>query len=141
LNLGLLWDGIPHTYEANNNMSNFYPNLYNPANAAVFATDPLTGNTNFNLISPYSPGLGTSPVPALQGIPFYLNGIGIQGKNGIPKGLVNDTWDASVLASDSLSMSLETARRYCAAASAPCTNAFKATICITPPLTVHSTST
>src|SRR5438874_10387660 len=94
LNLGLRWDGIPHTYEANNNMSNFYPNLYNPADAPVFATDPLTGNTNFNLISPSSPGLGTSPVPALQGIPFYLNGIGIQGKNGIPKGLVNDTWDA-----------------------------------------------
>jgi hypothetical protein len=75
-------------------MSNFYPSLWNPANAAVFATDPVTGSTNFNAISPNSPGLGTSPLPALQGIPFYLNGIGIQGKNGIPKGLVNDTWDA-----------------------------------------------
>ena len=30
LNLGLRWDGIPHTYEANNRMSNFYPGLYNP---------------------------------------------------------------------------------------------------------------
>ncbi len=28
LNLGLRWDGIPHTYEANNRMGNFYPNLY-----------------------------------------------------------------------------------------------------------------
>ena len=28
LNLGLRWDGIPHTYEANQLSSNFYPNLY-----------------------------------------------------------------------------------------------------------------
>ena len=94
LNLGLRWDGIPHTYEANSNQSNFYPNLWNPANAAVFATDPVTGKPNYNMISPTSPGLGASPVAALQSIPFYLNGIGIGGKNGIPKGLVNDTWDA-----------------------------------------------
>lgn len=94
LNLGLRWDGIPHTYEANGNMGNFYPSLWNPAAAAVFSTDPLTGATNYNLISPSSPGLGTSPVPALAGIPFYLNGIGIAGRNGIPKGLVDNTWNA-----------------------------------------------
>ena len=94
LNLGLRWDGIPHTYEANGNMGNFCPSLWNPAAAAVFATDPLTGTTNHNLISPSSPGLGTSPVPALAGIPFYLNGIGIAGRNGIPKGLVDNTWNA-----------------------------------------------
>ena len=29
LNLGLRWDGVPHTYEANNRMGNFYPSLYN----------------------------------------------------------------------------------------------------------------
>src|SRR6185437_13524447 len=94
LNLGLRWDGIPHTYEANGNQSNFYPNLWNPADAAVFAIDPATHAPNFNMISPTSPGLGTSPVPALQSIPFFLNGIGISGQNGIPKGLVNNTWDA-----------------------------------------------
>jgi len=94
LNLGLRWDGIPHTYEANGNQSNFYPNLYNPADAAVFALDPVTGKPNYSMISPTSPGLGTSPVAALQSVPFYLNGIGIGGKNGIPKGLVNDTWNA-----------------------------------------------
>ena len=37
LNLGLRWDGVPHTYEANNRMGNFYPNLYNPAAAPIFA--------------------------------------------------------------------------------------------------------
>ena len=36
LNLGLRWDGIPHTYEANHRTSNFYPALYDPAKAAVF---------------------------------------------------------------------------------------------------------
>src|SRR4029077_7932257 len=45
-------------------------------------------------ISPASPGLGTSPNPILAGQQFYLNGIGIPGKNGIPKGLVDNHWAA-----------------------------------------------
>jgi len=93
LNLGLRWDGIPHTYEANNNMSNFYPNLYDPAKTPIFATNP-DGTTNYNQLAPTSPGLGTSPVPDLQGLLFYLNGIGIEAQNGVPKGLAKDTWDA-----------------------------------------------
>jgi hypothetical protein len=86
LNLGLRWDGVPHTYEARHRSSNFYPSLYNPADAAVFDAN---GN-----ISPTSPGLGTSPNPILAGYQFYLNGIGIDGKGGIPKGLVNNHWAA-----------------------------------------------
>ena len=86
VNLGLRWDGIPHTYEANNRMSDFYTNLYNPANAPIFA------NSNGTAISPNSPGLGVSPNPALSGIEFYLNGIGIAGKNGIPNGMVKNYW-------------------------------------------------
>ena len=86
LNLGLRWDGVPHTYEANNRMGNFYPGLYNPADAAVILPD--------GSISPASPGLGTSPNPILAGQQFYLNGIGIPGKNGIPKGLVDNHWAA-----------------------------------------------
>jgi hypothetical protein len=86
LNLGLRWDGVPHTYEANHRMSNFYPNLYNPANAAVFAAD--------GTISPLSPGLGTSPNPILAGYQFYENGLGLDGLNGTPKGLVNNHWAA-----------------------------------------------
>jgi hypothetical protein len=84
LNLGLRWDGIPHTYEANNRMGNFYPSLYNPADAAVLLPD--------GTISPSSPGLGTSPNPILAGVPLYLNGIGIPEHNGVPKGLVNNHW-------------------------------------------------
>lgn len=84
LNLGLRWDGIPHTYEENNRQSNFLPGLYNPADAAVLLP---SGN-----ISPSSPGLGTSPNPILAGYQFYLNGIGIAGKNGVPPGLVQNHW-------------------------------------------------
>jgi len=84
LNLGLRWDGVPHTYEANNRMGNFYPNLYNPANAALLNAD--------GTINPASPGLGTSPNSILAGVPLYLNGIGIPGQNGVPKGLVDNHW-------------------------------------------------
>jgi hypothetical protein len=86
LNLGLRWDGIPHTYEANSQMSNFYPNLYDPANAALL-------NTGNQTVNPLSPGLGPSPNPILAGQQFYLNGIGICGVNGIPNGCVNGSWN------------------------------------------------
>jgi len=86
LNLGLRWDGAPHTYEANDRMSNFYPNLYNSANAAI-----LLPNGN---ISPSSPGLGTSSNPILAGYKFYLNGVGIAGVNGISNALVANHWAA-----------------------------------------------
>jgi hypothetical protein len=102
LNLGLRWDGVPHTYEANNRMGNFYPQLYNPAAAATFdnsgnicsgATDPGCSGA--------SPGLGTSPNSILAGVPLYLNGIGIESKCYttptafcVPKDLVNNHWAA-----------------------------------------------
>jgi hypothetical protein len=86
LNLGVRWDGVPHTYEANNRMGNFYPSLYNPAQAALLNPD--------GTINAASPGLGTSPNSILAGVPLYLNGIGIPGKNGIPKGLVDNHWSS-----------------------------------------------
>ncbi len=36
---------------------------------------------------------GTSSNPILSGLPFYLNGIGVGGVNGIPNGLVHNTWN------------------------------------------------
>jgi hypothetical protein len=98
LNLGLRWDGVPHTYEADGRTSNFYPSLYNAADAATF-------NNNHTICGPTddvltgcpggaSPGLGTSPNPILAGVPLYLNGIGTDGKNGVPKGLVHNHWAA-----------------------------------------------
>ena len=91
LNLGLRWDIAPHTYEANQQSANFYPGLYNPANAATFDS---TGNICSSVSNPPcaggpSPGLGPSPSPILAGLQFYENGIGIGGVGGIPKGLVN----------------------------------------------------
>jgi hypothetical protein len=86
LNLGLRWDGIPHTYEANGRQTNFYPNLYDPANI------PLWANASDTQIAANSPGLGTSPVASLQGYSFYLNGMGFSNKNGVPKGLGKDSW-------------------------------------------------
>ncbi len=99
LNLGLRWDGIPHTYEQNENQSNFYPNLYNPANAPAWVP-----GSNFGQIcggnplpagcTAASPGIGPGPSSIAQLSPylFYLNGIGIGGKNGVPRGLANDAW-------------------------------------------------
>ncbi len=84
LDLGLRWDGIPHTYEANHRMSNFYPNLYDPSKKAILLPD--------GSISPSSPGLGTSPQPQMAGYQLYLNGVGITGVNGIPNGMTNNHW-------------------------------------------------
>ncbi|HTS35855.1 MAG TPA: TonB-dependent receptor [Candidatus Solibacter sp.] len=94
LNLGLRWDGIPHTYEANHLSSNFYPNLYNPADAATFDSNGFICSSNSVPACPGgpSPGLVASTNPTLGGYQFYLNGIGIGGVNGIPKGLVHDAW-------------------------------------------------
>jgi hypothetical protein len=99
VNLGLRWDGMPHTYEANHQSANFYPNLYNSAATPTFWSDgsgnicsgAATATSNFGCTGA-SPGLGTSPNPILAGLRFYTNGMGIGGVNGIPKGLVNNTW-------------------------------------------------
>jgi len=98
LNLGLRWDGAPHTYEANNRFSNFYPNLYDPSKAPLFAnangSQICAGPNNppGSGCAAASPGLGTSPNPILQGVQFYLNGIGISGQPGVPHGMVGDHW-------------------------------------------------
>jgi hypothetical protein len=95
LNLGLRWDGVPHTYEVNHGSSDFYPNLYNPANAATFDSG---GNICSGASDPgctaVSPGLGTSTNHVLTGVQFYLNGIGVDGTGSTPKGLVQNHWAA-----------------------------------------------
>jgi hypothetical protein len=89
LNLGLRWDGIPHTYEANNRYSDFYPNLYNPANAATFLA-----NGTIDPSGPAAGALGTSPNSILAGYQFYLNGVRLANQGGVPKGMVNPDWHA-----------------------------------------------
>ena len=87
LNLGLRWDGVPHTYEANQQSANFYPDKYNQANAAVFDSQGRIDTT-----ATPAAAFGTSPNPILAGLLLYTNGIGVGGKNGFPKGLVNNHW-------------------------------------------------
>ena len=87
---------MPHTYEANEQSTNFYPNLYNPANAAIL--NSVNNSICTAIIAGQCTGItpaaafGTSPNPVLNGVNFYLNGIGRGGVNGIPKGLVNNHW-------------------------------------------------
>jgi hypothetical protein len=95
LNLGLRWDGVPHTYEANNKSANFYPNLYNPALAAVINSNDGTICT---AVGPGCTGatpagaFGTSPDPILAGLQFYTNGMGIGGVGSTPKSLAKNYW-------------------------------------------------
>jgi len=84
LDFGLRWDGIPHTFEANHRMSNFYPHLYDNTKKAIL----LPNGT----IDPASPGLGSSPVPQMAGMQLYLNGVGITGVDGNPNGMTKDKW-------------------------------------------------
>jgi len=94
LNLGLRWDGIPHTYEDHYNQSSFYPNLYNPAN-----TPQWVAGSNYGQIASTSPGLYTPTsfdpefnIQPLEPYSFYLNGMGVGGKNGAPRGLAKNAW-------------------------------------------------
>jgi hypothetical protein len=95
LNLGLRWDGVPHTYEANHGSSDFYPYFYFPGNAATFDTaGNICSGSSDPGCSAASPGLGGSTNPILAGYQFYLNGVGIDGEGDIPKGLVKTPWNA-----------------------------------------------
>ncbi len=68
--LGVRWDGFPHAYEANNQVSSFYPNLYNRATAPQITAQGRIVPNSGNL----------------------LDGIGVAGQGGIPRGLVENHW-------------------------------------------------
>ncbi len=84
LNLGVRWEIIPHAYDVQNRLSNFYPNLYNSSKAPTFNSD---GSLNTS-----SPGFATVPGVPLSNIPFYLNGVVIAGQDGTPRGMVQNQW-------------------------------------------------
>jgi hypothetical protein len=101
LNLGLRWEGIPHTDEVNGQMSNFYFNQWNAAGAAAaFAPGSGIGFANSNgtqicsgagipnaSCTGANPFLATGPNPALNGLLSYDNGLKQTGS------LVANHWD------------------------------------------------
>jgi len=100
LNLGLRWDGMPHTAEINGQMSNFLPSLYDPSKAPLFANangTQICSGVNIPVNSgctAASPGLASGPNPQLGGLLQYANGLGVPGKTaGVSNGLVNNYWN------------------------------------------------
>jgi len=88
LNLGLRWEGLPHAYDTNARASNFYPNLYQTADlATLFPNYP-----NNDAMDTSAPGFTTVSGVKLSDVLFYMNGVGLSGRNGIAKGLVDNHW-------------------------------------------------
>jgi hypothetical protein len=84
LNLGVRWEVMPHAYEIQDRMSNFYPDLYISADEPIFNAD--------HSLDPTGPGFTTVPGVPLSDIPFYMNGVALAGK-GIPRGLVDNHYN------------------------------------------------
>jgi hypothetical protein len=70
LTAGLAFDLLPHAFEEKDRVASFYPNLYSPSNAV-----------QVDSAGHIVPGSGN-----------LTNGLGLAGKNGIPRGLVQNQW-------------------------------------------------
>ncbi len=84
LNLGIRFDGLPHTFERYNQFANFVPSSYNTSLAY-----PLNPDGTLNPAS----------LTQFNGAPFYLNGIREAGVGGFPRGVVQNyyyTWQPRV---------------------------------------------
>jgi hypothetical protein len=79
LQLGLRYDALPHAWERSNYLSNFNPANYQTVQAPVWKSD---GSMNAN-----GPGFLSYTVSGVSS-QYYLNGIGLAGQNGFPRGLV-----------------------------------------------------
>jgi carboxypeptidase family protein len=97
LNIGLRWEGLPHAYDQNERLSNFYPGLWSPSNAATFAAGSngvlCTSQAQTGCAGASVGGFTTVPNIALSKVLFFMNGIGLSGRNGIPKGLTTNHWN------------------------------------------------
>jgi hypothetical protein len=114
LQLGVRYDAYPHAWERGNNASNFDPEMFNPSMAPSSPANWTRGGTICDATDAATVGsssLGppptsctasggistTSGVYSAPGVlsQFYLNGMGLAGRYGFPRGLVkNDykTW-------------------------------------------------
>jgi hypothetical protein len=80
LQLGLRYDALPHAWERSNQVSNFDLGSYNTSATPIW--------TKAGTIASSSPAVNT-----VNGIPFYLNGMGLAAQNGFPRGLVKNDYD------------------------------------------------
>ncbi len=80
LQLGLRYDALPHAWERSNQVANFDPTLYQSSQTPVWKSD--------GSLDPNGPGF-----QQVNGVPFYLNGMGFAGKNGFPVGLVTNDYN------------------------------------------------
>jgi len=79
---GFRYDMMPHTWERNNQVSNFNPNHYQPG---------LTTAASFNADGSFvsgAPGLITNAIGS-----FYMNGVDIAGQEGTPRALVKNDYN------------------------------------------------
>jgi hypothetical protein len=84
LNLGIRFDGLPHAFERYNQFANFVP-----ANYSSSQGNPVTAAGTLNPAS----------LTNFNGTPFYLNGIGLAGVSGFPRGNVKNkynTWEPRI---------------------------------------------
>jgi hypothetical protein len=79
LQLGLRYDALPHAWERSNDVANFNPAAYLSSEVPIWNND---GSMN-----PNGPGF-----QKVNGTPFYLNGMGLAGQNGFPRGLVTNDY-------------------------------------------------
>jgi hypothetical protein len=79
LQLGLRYDALPHAWERSNQVANFDPSLYLPSEQPTWIGTAL---------NPNGPGFQT-----VNGTPFYVNGMGLAGQNGFPRGLVENDYN------------------------------------------------
>ena len=77
LQLGLRYDALPHAWERSNDVANFDPAAYVSSSAPIW--------TAAGTIDPTSPAVST-----INGVQYYLNGIGLAGVQGFPHGLVTN---------------------------------------------------
>jgi hypothetical protein len=81
LQLGFRYDALPHAWERDNQVANFDPALYSPGAAPEWNSD---GSLNI-----HGPGVSFK-----NNAWFYLNGMGLAGVAGFPRGLVSNNYNS-----------------------------------------------
>ena len=79
LQLGIRYDALPHAWERSNAVANFDPSAYLQSNTPTFNSDGTINSSSPSLVQ-------------VNGATFYLNGIGMAGQYGFPRGLVKNDY-------------------------------------------------